>query len=232
MITLSSAVRRAAAATALTVGAGILLAACGSGGPTSGGASPAASGTAAPSSGTASGGGSPSSTTSPPASGSGGATPGGSHPAKATACTTAELSVTLDTGQAGGTAGSTYVPIVFQNTSNDPCTMYGFPGVSFVTGRGGSQIGAPASRQRQYSATTVRLAAGGIAHAWLQVVEAGNYSSGTCHPRTAQGLRVYPPANRAAAYVNHSFPACSSTRADILSVLPVRSGDAVQGHVP
>lgn len=227
MITLSSAVGRAAAATALTVSAGVLLAACGSGGTTTGDTSPAASGNAAPS------GGSPSSTASPSASGAAGATPTGSHPGgKAAACTTAELNVTLDTGQTGGTAGSTYVPLDFQNTSNKPCTMYGFPGVSLVTGKGGSRIGAPAKRQRQYSSVTVPLAAGGIAHAWLQVVEAGNYSPNTCKPETAQGLRVYPPANHAAAYVGHSFPACSSTKAGILSVLPVRSGNATQGQVP
>jgi hypothetical protein len=39
----------------------------------------------------------------------------------------------------------------------------------------------------------VKLVAGGVAHAWLQVAEAGNYPAATCQPVTAHWLRVYAP---------------------------------------
>ena len=53
--------------------------------------------------------------------------------------------------------------------------MYGFPGMSFVTanGRSGQQIGAAAQRNPAFGDLAVRLAAGGVAHAWLQVAQAG-----------------------------------------------------------
>ena len=123
------------------------------------------------------------------------------------ACATANLSVGLQTNVGGGAAGSQYVPISFTNTSGTACAIYGFPGVSFVTGPNGSQIGAPASRQTSFPLVAVTVAAHATAHAWLQVAEAGNYPPSTCHPVTANWLKVYPPANTAASYIGHTFTA-------------------------
>ena len=53
-------------------------------------------------------------------------------------CPSATLKVTLDTSQAGGAVGSAYYPVDFTNTSDAPCGMYGYPGLSFVTAGGGS----------------------------------------------------------------------------------------------
>ena len=148
------------------------------------------------------------------------------------ACATANLSVGLQTNVGGGAAGSQYVPISFTNTSGAACAMYGFPGVSFVTGPNGSQIGAPASRQTSFPSVTVTVAAHVTAHAWLQVAEAGNYPASTCHPVTVHWLKVYPPANTAASYLSHTFTACSSAKVTIMMVDPVRAGSAVDGQVP
>jgi hypothetical protein len=79
---------------------------------------------------------------------------------------------------------------------------------------------------------TVKLAAGGVAHAWLQVTEAGNYPAATCQPVTAHWLRVYAPGETQALYVSHAFDACSSASAPLLTVMPVRSGQGVQGTTP
>jgi hypothetical protein len=149
-----------------------------------------------------------------------------------TACVTSSLNVTVDISQGGGAAGSTYLPIDFTNSSGRACSMYGFPGVSFVTGRGGSQIGAAAARNDGFSPVPVTLAAHGSAHAWLQVAQAGNYPASTCHMVTATWLRVFPPGDRVPAYVSHTFSACSSAKANLLTVMPVRSGKGVQGRVP
>jgi Protein of unknown function (DUF4232) len=148
------------------------------------------------------------------------------------ACATANLSVGLQANTGGGAAGSQYVPITFTNTSGTACAMYGFPGVSFVTGPNGSQIGAPASRQAGFPSVTVVLAAHATAHAWLQVAEAGNYPTSTCQPVTAHWLKVYPPANTAASYIGHTFTACSSAKVTLMKIDPVRAGLAVDGQVP
>jgi hypothetical protein len=110
--------------------------------------------------------------------------------------------------------------------------MYGSPGVSFVTAAGGPQIGAAAARVAGIGAVTVVLHAGKTAHAWLQVAEAGNYPSSICHPVTAHWLRIFPPGETAAAYVQHSFAACSSAKAAILTVYPTRSGEGLLNHIP
>lgn len=33
-------------------------------------------------------------------------------------------------------AGSLYYPVNFTNTSDAPCTLYGYPGMSFITAAG------------------------------------------------------------------------------------------------
>ena len=149
-------------------------------------------------------------------------------------CQPSSLQVTVNASQAGGAAGSTYLPVVFTNTSSSPCGLYGYPGMSFVTaGDGsGSQIGAAAQQNPSFGKVPVRLAAGGVAHAWLQVAEAGNYPAATCQPVTAHWLRVYAPGETQALYVSHAFDACSSDSAPLLTVMPVRSGQGVQGTTP
>ena len=96
---------------------------------------------------------------------------------------------------------------------------------------GGSQIGAAATRAPNVSSVPVTVNAHATAHAWLQVVQAGNYPASSCHPVTANWLKVYPPGNTTASYIGHTFPACSG-KVTMLTVMPVRSGAGVQGQVP
>ncbi len=228
MTTISVTARRGLAALSLT-GAAALVAACGSSG-----GNPAATGSSAPPSASQGTGGANGTGTPSPASSaaSPSATPSGHGQPRLAACATSALSVSIPSNQGGGAAGSTYVPIDFTNTSGHACEMYGFPGVSFVTGRGGSQIGAAASRNKSYSAVNTMVAPHATAHAWLQVAQAGNYPASQCHQVTASWLKIYPPGNTVASYVNRSFPACSSQKVNLLSVMPVRSGAGVQGKVP
>jgi Protein of unknown function (DUF4232) len=151
-----------------------------------------------------------------------------------TACRTASLRIAIDDSQAAGAAGSAYYPLNFTNTSAAPCGLYGYPGVSFVAAPAGTgaQIGAAALRSGAFAKVAVRLAAGGTAHAWLQVTVAGNYPSSTCRPVTARWLRVYPPGETVAGYVGHAFSACSATSTALLTVLPVRTGAARAGITP
>lgn len=212
---------RGAAAGAVLMGAAA-LSACG----------PAAQNpaTGTPASSSASAGSTPSAPASPPsAPASGGADAAGT-------CATANLSITVDVKQSGGAAGSIYYPIDFTNTGGSSCTLFGYPGVSFVTGKGGSEIGAPATRNHGASAAHLTLAPGGAAHAWLRVVEAGNYSPSACHPVTAHWLRVYPPGETVAGYAPFTTQTCSATLpaklGSPLGVYPVRSGKGKQGQAP
>lgn len=205
------------------VAAAALAAGCASSG--SGGTS--ASGSSAPST-SASGSASSAAPASTPASAP---TSKSSTATGLAACATANLSVSLVSNMGGGAAGSTYVPIQFTNTAGTACAMYGFPGVSFVTGQGGSQIGAPAQRSPS-AKVTVTLAAHATAHAWLQIAEAGNYPASSCHVTNANWLKIYPPGNTGAAYVSHSFQTCSSAKVVTMTIDPVRTGAAVQGQVP
>ena len=145
----------------------------------------------------------------------------------APACSTADLSGKVNTSPGGAAAGSTYYPLNLTNTSKSSCYLYGYPGVSFVTGPSGSQIGQPASRNPAVTPSTVIVPPGGTAHVTIQVVDALNYSKSDCQPVTAHWLKVFPPGQFTALYIKFSATTCSAK-------LPAKLGvpltvDAVKG---
>ena len=214
------AARRISAAAALLC-TGALAAACGS---TSSNNGAAASQAATPVSSPA-----PVSSAAPSAPPSTGATAPQTPPSSPSvpACPTADLSGTVNTSQGGAAAGSTYYPLNLTNTSKTSCYLFGYPGVSFVTGPSGSQIGEPASRNPAVAPRTVVLNPGGTAHVTVQVVDALNYSKSDCQPVTAHWLKVFPPGQFTALYIKFTATTCSAR-------LPAKLGvpltvDAVKG---
>src|SRR6266567_5313274 len=194
--------------TAALLATGALAAACGpvNGNSAAGGASSSPSGGAA-------------------AASSAPAPPAASHGSTVTTgCSSSALSVRVDLAQGGAAAGSTYVPIDFTNTSGSACTLDGYPGVSFVRSPSGSQLGNPASRNPAAAPAMVTLAPGGIAHAILQVVEAGNYSQSACTPVTAHWLKIFPPDQASAIYARYDVQACSAK-------LPAKLGSQLDVYV-
>jgi hypothetical protein len=157
-----------------------------------------------------------------------------SAPRATVSCPAGSLHVTLDGRQAGGAAGSTYYPVDFANVSGSACTMYGYPGVSFVTSGDGAgrQIGAAAQQDPGLPKLTIHLAAGGVAHAWLQVATAGNYPPSACRPVRARWLRVLVPGQAMPRFVSYAFDACASAKVTLLTVMPVRAGQGIQGRTP
>ena len=131
-------------------------------------------------------------------------------------------------GQGNGAAGSAYYPVDFTNTSGGACTLFGYPGVSFVTGVGGDQIGRAASRNPALASELVTIAAGGVAHSALQVVNAENFSDAACHMVTALWLKIYPPNQTAPLYLSFTARACSARArsVNILAVEAVRPGSS------
>jgi hypothetical protein len=137
-------------------------------------------------------------------------------------CSAAALHVSVSPSQ-GVAAGSSYYPIVFTNVSAASCTLYGYPGVSFVTGTGGSQIGIPANENPAHPRQLITLTPGQASHAELQVVDAQNYPPAECGMVTAHWLRVYPPNQTAPLYTGFTAQACTKART-ILTVETVQPG--------
>jgi hypothetical protein len=149
-------------------------------------------------------------------------------------CQGSAMKVSLDKGAAGVAAGSSYIPLQFENTSSRSCTMPSYPQVSFASGSSGPDIGLPAAQAQGQHAQTVTLGPGQTAYAWLRIMDAAAFPASACKPVTAQGLRVSLTASTAAAFIAQSMPACqgSPQGGSILAVYPTQAGQAVRGSAP
>lgn len=132
----------------------------------------------------------PSSTTTGP---SGSSTTTTTAAAGTAACRTSSLALTF--GSPNGSAGAVHYTLAFRNTGSTPCTLYGYPGVSFLDGSG-SQIGQPAQRQGT-TPTTVTIAPGSSAYSSVAVTDPGiPPCSGSA---AAAQVLVFPPGETHAA---------------------------------
>jgi Protein of unknown function (DUF4232) len=197
----ASTIRPRIAGAAL-LGTMALLAACGTAS-TGGGSAPTSTPAAPPTSASASS----SPTTASPAPATSTAASSGANVA---GCATSALKAGVDVTKASAAAGSIYYPLDLTNISGSTCTLFGYPGVSFVTGPSGTILGRAAHRNPVTPAATVTLAPGQTAHATLQVAEAGNYDPSQCQPVTAHWLRVFPPDQTAALDTQFTTQACSA----------------------
>lgn len=123
------------------------------------------------------------------------------------ACATSALQVKL--GSSDGYAGGVYVIIDFTNTSGSTCTLFGYPGVSLVTGPPYKQIGLAAKRSTSTPKKLVTLAAGATANAQLQIVDALNFPSASCAPTKATALKIYPPNQTEPVYLPNTSNGCT-----------------------
>ncbi|MET8848288.1 DUF4232 domain-containing protein [Amycolatopsis sp. NPDC004625] len=183
--------------------AGVLaLSACGSGGTT-----PAAS-SSTPSSTSAAETTTVTTATSSPAS-SAPAAPPVAQPADNGLCKAGDVKLSLGQGDAG--AGSVYRPLLITNASSKPCTIQGFPGVSYVAGSDGHQVGKDAFREGS-KGDAIKLNPGQTAAADIQFVNVGNFDPGTCQPTQVKGLRIYLPQETASNFVPDQGTGCASTK--------------------
>lgn len=91
-----------------------------------------------------------------------------------------------------------------RNTGSSACALYGYPGVSWVAGAAGHQVGAAAVRMPDGSGSaerTVTLAPRALASAPLDIVDAAAIPRPECKPVTVRGLRVYPPGEQDALFI-------------------------------
>jgi hypothetical protein len=143
-------------------------------------------------------------------------------PAGPAGCATTVLTASM--GPSNGAAGSSYYPLEFTNSSSVTCSLYGYPGVSFVTASG-AQVGMAAVEDPTYPRQLVMLTPGSTVHAELRVTDAQNYPPSTCQPATVNRLRIFPPGQTSPLYISFTAMACSSTSVPILSVQTVQPGN-------
>lgn len=134
-------------------------------------------------------------------------------------CTVSQLRLSLGDGNAD--MQGTHWALRFTNISGTVCKLTGAPGVSYVAGSDGHQVGLPATRIRGYQ--PVVLIPNATASAGLFTSSAPEKSS--CQQVDVRGLRVYPPDSRQAAYLPHPAVACAgATSGPFLRVGPVLPG--------
>ncbi len=226
--TIKGRTARTAALAVTAAAAALALAACtGSSGSTGGTAPSSGSGStssapASSSTGSGSGSGSGGSGTGTSATGTsatgtsatGGSVGGGAG----SACATSQLSVAQVNPSVG--AGQYYSTLVFTNTSSTSCTLVGYPGVSYVVANG-VQSGNPAVRSGA-AATPVTLAPGGKADSVLHDSNGiSGYTPQQCQLTAAQGLRIYPPNNKAALFLPWKTSHCAGLSIHPLTIGPV-----------
>ncbi|MEL4153473.1 DUF4232 domain-containing protein [Corynebacterium bovis] len=136
-------------------------------------------------------------------------------------CRTRDLTITATRPE--GAAGSEEFSLMFTNNGRSSCSLRGYPGVSFVGNSNGTQLGAGASREAvSGSLPVVTLASGASATAAVRAGRAGTRPADSCRPTPADGLRVYPPDETTAAYVDMpGLVACADSATELLSVQPV-----------
>ncbi|MGH3470351.1 MAG: DUF4232 domain-containing protein, partial [Thermocrispum sp.] len=111
------------------------------------------------------------------------------------------------------------------NKSGSACVIQGFPGVSFVAGNDGHQVGAAAYRDGA-KGSPVTLKPGATAYAAVGFTQVRNFDPADCKPTPVRGLRVYPPQETESMFLRNSGTGCAN--ADLgdnqLKVQTIRPG--------
>lgn len=134
---------------------------------------------------------------------------------------------TLALSFGGSDAGMSqqYHVLRFTNTGKRTCAIVGWPGVSYVTGDNGQQLGAPAVRAGKKGAQ-VNLAPGAVASTVIHSVDTGVYDGGACRPTPVRGYRIYAPDDTASMFI--ALPAgtqgCANPADTGLGVVTIRPG--------
>jgi Protein of unknown function (DUF4232) len=149
-----------------------------------------------------------------------GATPTAPAAAGPSTCLPSDLQASLGQGQ--GAAGTHYQLMVLTNTSGSACTLYGYPGISFVTGRGGTVIGAPASRNALIPDTLITLQPGGAASTLIGITDTALLPK--CDPGHAGWLQIYPPGDLGSLFVQFSSQVCTRPGAKYMTVTAMHAG--------
>ncbi|WP_432991515.1 DUF4232 domain-containing protein [Dactylosporangium sp. CA-233914] len=137
-------------------------------------------------------------------------------------CHSGEIGLSAQDAPGGGAAGSVYGWILLTNTSARTCTLFGYPGVSWVTGASGQPVNQPAERDRGTEPKLVTLQPRQAAHVLVHWGQPGNFPG--CGPVQVAGYRVYLPDETAAGFVPWPVQECSADGVNRATVGPVVAG--------
>jgi hypothetical protein len=139
-----------------------------------------------------------------------------------TECKVGDLKLSLGGGDSA--AGTSYRAVVFTNKGARTCTIQGFPGVSYVAGDDGHQVG-PAAYRTGKKGPVITLKPGGSAFADVGFVQVRNYDPAVCRPTEVRGLRIYPPHEYNSMFLAAPGTGCAGTPpGNQLTVATVQSG--------
>ena len=137
-------------------------------------------------------------------------------------CKVADLKLSLRDGDAA--AGTVYRSLVFTNKGSRTCTIQGFPGVSYVAGDDGHQVG-PAAYRVGKKGPVITLKPGNSASADVGFVQVRNFDPAVCKPTEVRGLRVYPPHEYDSMFGPSAGTGCAGTPpGNQLTVATVKAG--------
>jgi hypothetical protein len=134
------------------------------------------------------------------------------------ACKAADLTLALAGDDAGTGMMKTGYNLRFTNRSQSACQLWGSPGVSFVTGDNGRQVGEPATRIERSQGKQVVLRPGATAASPLTITKSDAYPPERCVPVQVRGLRVFAPGDTASMFVDAAQQACSGLGEPTMSV--------------
>jgi hypothetical protein len=138
--------------------------------------------------------------------------------------------VAIARGKGGVGGGSAYYTLRFTNTSDDTCTMTGFPTVSMVTAENGVRVGGPSGECDEGSScggeevALVALTPGDVAHAKVQQANGGNLDPDECDPQPVGGLVVTPPDDTSSVFVTAGGTGCANPEIGLIQVGAITSG--------
>ena len=137
-------------------------------------------------------------------------------PVQVPRCASAQLTPSL--GPPDGAAGTTFYPVILKNSGAAPCSMSGFPAVSFISGSDNHLVGVAASQDADTIGVVV-IDPGQSTAANLGIVNAGNFPA-DCNAVPVSGLQVNLPGETDPIIIGHADTACASTAYSTLRVGP------------
>jgi hypothetical protein len=136
--------------------------------------------------------------------------------AAGTGCAVGDLRIRYADDKGGAGAGSVTGTLTFTNTGSAACTLAGFPGVSYVGGGNGTQVGAAADRTASPTPKTV-LEPGDKVRSAIVETSTGPYSKSQCRPTAVDGFRVYVPDETRSIFVAHPTTGCANATIHLLA---------------
>lgn len=138
----------------------------------------------------------------------------GAQAAHTAACNYSAIHIAAEVSN--GAAGSRYITLTYTNTGAAPCSLVGWPSVSYVDGSG-QPIGAPAAPAAEWTSSGEIVAPGSSAQATLREARANLYGD-ACQAVTAAGYRVGIPGTDQSLVLALPAEACSNKALAQLSV--------------